>query len=90
MIDRCERPAGLRNPNYGGRGIRVCERWRNSFAAFLADMGPRPEGMSLDRFPDVNGDYGPGNCRWATASQQHSNVRPRIRDESGRFAGGVA
>jgi hypothetical protein len=75
MISRCENARAAGYENYGGRGIRVCERWRSSFANFLTDMGLCPEGMSLDRFPDVNGNYEPGNCRWATKDEQSNNKR---------------
>lgn len=72
MLDRCTNPKNARFNRYGGRGINVCERWR-SFENFIADMGEKPAGKSLDRFPDTNGNYEPGNCRWATAVQQGRN-----------------
>lgn len=72
MIQRCENPKATDYEIYGGRGVKICDRWRNSFEAFLADMGPRPAGNTLDRI-DHTGDYEPSNCRWATAKAQTAN-----------------
>ena len=77
MKTRCNNPNHRHFDNYGGRGIRVCERWVRSFENFLADMGPRPSlQYSLDRI-DSEGGYEPGNCRWATRSEQNRNRRKR-------------
>ncbi len=75
MISRCTNPASEKYTDYGGRGIKVCERWLHSFLAFYIDMRPWERGSrSLDR-KDVNGDYCPENCRWATSREQCYNKR---------------
>lgn len=78
MRARCYQQTYKGFHNYGGRGIKVCDRWRNSFEEFLADMGTRSPGTTLDRI-DVNGNYEPGNCRWATTAEQRMNQRPPAR-----------
>jgi hypothetical protein len=75
-IQRCENPNGEYYRDYGGRGIKVCARWRKSYPNFLADMGRKPtRAHSLDRYPNNDGDYEPSNCRWATAVEQQNNRR---------------
>jgi hypothetical protein len=77
---RCFTPSTSSFRYYGGRGITMCERWANDFAAFLADMGECPDGHSLDRINN-DGNYEPGNCRWATRLDQNNNRRKNVRYE---------
>lgn len=77
MRSRCLNSNETEYKRYGGVGISVCQRW-DTFKNFLADMGTRPSGTTLDRFPDPNGNYEPGNCRWATFSEQRRNRRERM------------
>lgn len=73
---RCFNPRVWNYEEYGGRGITMSEDWKNSFENFLKDMGPRPSNnYSLDRYPNNDGNYEPGNCRWATSSEQAFNRR---------------
>lgn len=77
MKKRCLNPASISYKWYGERGITVCERWL-SFENFYEDMGARPEGLSIDRYPDNDGNYEPGNCRWAAPTEQVNNRRNSI------------
>jgi len=75
MRGRCLNPNNSRWASYGGRGIKVCVRW-SKFENFLADMGEAPEGLTLER-KDVNGNYNPANCKWATWAEQAKNKRKK-------------
>lgn len=81
---RCIEPSNPAFPNYGGRGIKVCDRWLQSVEAFIEDMGPKPTpAHELDRFPNNDGNYEPGNCRWATRSDNDRNRRSNRLIEHG-------
>lgn len=82
MKTRCMNKSDKHYSYYGGRGVKVCDRWVNSFANFLADMGERPQGETLDRI-DPNGDYEPSNCRWSTRSVQSRNTRASQKTSTG-------
>lgn len=77
MIQRCTNPYASKYEYYGGRGIKVCDRWKEDFRNFLEDMGERPKGMTLDRI-NVNGDYLLENCRWTTPKEQVRNRRRKV------------
>lgn len=85
MIRRCEAKSFKDYAEYGGRGIKVCAEWRHDFPAFLAHVGRAPSpNHSVDRWPDNDGDYAPGNVRWATPAEQRAHQRPR-RYKNARF-----
>ena len=88
MKQRCYNPKSPSWKWYGERGIKICKRWMDSFSAFVADVGPRPSLQhSLDRYPKGDGDYEPGNVRWATDQEQADNRRSRLIDLTGKRFG---
>jgi hypothetical protein len=89
MVKRCTNPRSSSYRSYGGRGIAICDRWRTSFSAFFADMGRRPSKLhSIDRINN-DGNYEPGNCRWATRDVQAANKRPQAPYDRTRQARGA-
>lgn len=92
MKRRCTQPKSPNWKDYGGRGISVCEAWRSSFAAFIADMGQRPSAAYSIERRNVNGNYEPSNCYWATAGEQANNKRNNvfIETSSGRMTASAA
>jgi hypothetical protein len=81
-IQRCHNTKNTSWKRYGARGIIVCDRWRYSFINFLNDMGERPPGTTLDRFPNAAGNYEPSNCRWATHAEQEDNKHQDLFQDS--------
>jgi len=81
MLRRCRDSKHKHWKHYGGRGITVCERWQGDFGfeRFCEDMGPRQDGLELDRHPNNDGNYEPVNCRWATRSEQNLNRRTKAQ-----------
>lgn len=89
MKSRCYAPKTHGFHNWGGKGIKICDEWKNDFTAFLRDMGERPEGTTLDRL-DANGDYTQQNCRWATSKEQAHDRKgrtPKLSREQADFIG---
>lgn len=78
VVGRCTNLRNAKYPDYGGRGITICDRWRNSFSDFYSDMGECPAGCSIDRI-DNDGNYEPSNCRWATGCEQQRNKRNNVK-----------
>lgn len=78
MKQRCTNKNSPDYHRYGALGVKICDRWLNSFENFYVDMGDRPAGMTLDRYPDKNGNYELTNCRWATIAQQQRNLRNNV------------
>lgn len=82
MLQRCTNPNNPAFKNYGGRGIKVCKEWLNSFGVFFKDMGEKPQGLSIER-KDNNKDYFPENCKWATRTEQNRNQRIKKNNKTG-------